>query len=144
MKTLLITLALAAAAGNALAQATPVGLWKTIDDETKTERSLVRISEAGGVLSGRVEKSLDPKTKADAVCEKCTDDRAGKPVLGMTIIRGAKADADRQHWEGGEILDPDNGKVYKLRLKPVAGGKVLEVRGYIGPFFRSQQWIRVE
>ena len=50
-----------------------------------------------GVLSGRVEKFLDPKTKADAVCEKCTDDRAGKPVLGMTIIRGAKADGDRQH-----------------------------------------------
>ena len=144
MKNLLITLALAAAAGSVLAQATPVGLWKTIDDETKTEKSLVRITEAGGVLSGRVEKFLDPKTKADAVCEKCTDDRAGKPVLGMTIIRGAKADAARQHWEGGDILDPNNGKVYKLRLKPVDGGKTLEVRGYIGPFFRNQQWIRVE
>ena len=144
MKKLLITLALAAAAGSALAQATPVGLWKTIDDETKAEKSLVRITESGGVLSGRVEKFLDPKTKADAVCEKCTDDRAGKPVLGMTIIRGAKPDGDRQHWEGGEILDPNNGKVYKLRLKPVDGGKALEVRGYMGPFFRNQQWQRVE
>jgi len=144
MKKLLITLALAAATGTVLAQATPVGLWKTIDDETKAEKSLVRITESGGVLSGRVEKFLDPKTKADAVCEKCTDERAGKPVLGMTIIRGAKADGDRQHWEGGEILDPNNGKVYKLRLKPVDGGKALEVRGYIGPFFRNQQWIRVE
>ena len=144
MKKLLITLALAAAAGTALAQATPVGLWKTIDDETKAEKSLVRITESGGVLSGRGEKFLDPKTKADAVCEECTDERAGKPVLGMTIIRGAKADGDRQHWEGGEILDPNNGKVYKLRLKPVDGGKVLEVRGYLGPFYRNQQWIRVE
>ena len=144
MKKLLITLALAAATGTVLAQATPVGLWKTIDDETKAEKSLVRITESGGVLSGRVEKFLDPKTKADAVCEKCTDERAGKPVLGMTIIRGAKADGDRQHWEGGEILDPNNGKVYKLRLKPLDGGKALEVRGYIGPFFRNQQWIRVE
>ncbi len=144
MKNLLITLALAAAAGTAHAQATPVGLWKTIDDETKTEKSLVRITEAGGVLSGRVEKFLDTKTKADAVCEKCTDDRAGKPVLGMTIIRGAKADGDRQHWEGGEILDPNNGKVYKLRLKPLEAGKKLEVRGYIGPFYRNQTWIRVE
>ena len=144
MKKLLITLALAAATGAAFAQATPVGLWKTIDDETKTEKSLVRITEAGGVLNGRVEKFLDPKTKADAVCEKCSDERAGKPVLGMTIIRGAKADAERQHWEGGDILDPNNGKVYKLRLKPVDGGKTLEVRGYIGPFFRNQQWIRVE
>jgi uncharacterized protein (DUF2147 family) len=144
MKTLLTALALAAAAGTALAQATPVGLWKTIDDETKAEKSLVRITDTGGVLSGRVEKILDPKTKPDAVCEKCTDERAGKPVLGMTIIRGAKADGDRQHWEGGEILDPNNGKVYKLRLRPVDGGKTLEVRGYIGPFFRNQTWQRVE
>jgi uncharacterized protein (DUF2147 family) len=144
MKKLLITLAMAAAAGAACAQATPVGLWKTIDDETKIEKSLVRITEAGGVLSGRIEKFLDPKTKADAVCEKCTDERAGKPVLGMTIIRGAKADGDRQHWEGGDILDPNNGTVYKLRLKPLNGGKALEVRGYVGPFFRNQQWIRVE
>jgi uncharacterized protein (DUF2147 family) len=144
MKRLLTTLALAAAAGSALAQATPVGLWKTIDDETKAERSLVRITEAGGVLSGRIEKFLDPQTKADVVCVKCTDDRAGKPVLGMTIIRGAKADAGRQHWEGGDILDPNNGTVYKLRLKPLDGGKALEVRGYVGPFFRNQQWIRVE
>jgi uncharacterized protein (DUF2147 family) len=144
MKKLLITLALAAATGTVLAQATPVGLWKTIDDETKTEKSLVRITEAGGVLSGRVEKFLDPKTKADAVCEKCTDDRAGKPVLGMTIIRGAKADGDRQHWEGGDILDPNNGKVYRARLKPVDGGKKLEMRGYIGPFYRTQVWLRVE
>ena len=144
MKKLLITLALAASAGTTLAQATPAGLWKTIDDETKAEKSLVRISEAGGMLSGRIEKLLDPKSKPDAVCEKCTDERAGKPVLGMTIIRGAKADGDRQHWEGGDILDPNNGKVYKLRLKPVDGGKALEVRGFIGPFFRNQQWLRVE
>ena len=145
MKKLLITLALAAAAGSALAQATPVGLWKTIDDETKTEKSLVRITEAGGVLSGRVEKFLDPKTKADAVCEKCTDERAGKPVLGMTIIRNIKASADDKGiWDGGDILDPNNGKVYKARLKPVDGGKKLEMRGYIGPFYRTQVWLRVE
>ena len=144
MKKTLIALALLAAAGTALAQATPVGLWKTIDDETKTEKSLVRISDAGGVLSGKIDKLLDPKTKADAVCDKCSDERKDQPVLGMTIIRGAKVEAGTGHWEGGEILDPNNGKLYKLRLKPLDGGKKLEVRGYIGPFFRNQQWIRVE
>lgn len=143
MKKLLTTLALIAAAGAALAQATPVGLWKTIDDETKAEKSFVRITEAGGVLSGKVEKIVDP-TKQDSTCEKCSDERKDKPVLGMTIVRNAKADADKLHWEGGEILDPNNGKVYRLRLKPVDGGKAMEVRGYIGPFFRNQQWIRVE
>jgi uncharacterized protein (DUF2147 family) len=131
--------------GAAFAQATPVGLWKTIDDHTKTEKSLVRIVEAGGVLSGRIEKLLDPTAKPDEVCDKCTDERKGKPILGLTIIRNAKlAGDDATVWTGGDITDPDNGKTYKLRLKPLDGGKALEVRGYIGPFYRNQTWIRVE
>ncbi|MBI5259110.1 MAG: DUF2147 domain-containing protein [Burkholderiales bacterium] len=143
MKKALSALILSTTAGLALAQATPVGLWKTIDDETKTEKSLVRITEAGGVLGGRIEKIFEAG-KQDAKCDKCTDERKDKPVLGMTIIRNAKADADKEHWEGGDILDPANGKVYRLRLKPQDGGKKLEVRGYVGPFYRNQQWIRVE
>ena len=47
-------------------------------------------------------------------------------------------------WGGGEILDPNNGKTYRTRLKPIEGGKKLEMRGYIGPFYRTQTWIRVE
>ena len=144
MKKIIASLSLVAAAGAALAQATPVGLWKTIDDESKTEKSLVRISEAGGVLSGRIDKLLDPTSPADAVCDKCSDERKNKPVLGMTILRNARADAGKDLWEGGDILDPNNGKVYRLRLKLLDGGKKLEVRGYIGPFFRNQQWLRVE
>ena len=129
----------------ALAQATPVGLWKTIDDETKKEKSLVRIADNGGVLTGRIEKVLDPTAKPDDVCDKCTDERKGKPIVGLTIIRNAKPDeADKALWTGGDITDPNNGKTYRLRLKPLDGGKHLEVRGYIGPFFRNQTWIRVE
>jgi uncharacterized protein (DUF2147 family) len=129
---------------SAFAQATPVGLWKTIDDETKQDKSLVRITDAGGVLTGKVEKIADP-TKQDAKCDKCTDERKDKPVLGMTLVRNTKQNADdKDVWDGGDILDPNNGKVYRLRLKPVDGGKTLEVRGYIGPFFRNQTWIRVE
>jgi uncharacterized protein (DUF2147 family) len=143
MKKIIPALALLVAAGTALAQTTPVGLWRTIDDETRTEKSLVRITEAGGVLSGKVEKVADP-AKQDATCDKCSDERKDKLVLGMTILRNAKADAQGETWEGGEILDPNNGKVYRARLKPLDGGKKLEVRGYIGPFFRNQQWIRVE
>jgi uncharacterized protein (DUF2147 family) len=128
----------------AFAQATPVGLWRTIDDETKKEKSLVRIVEAGGVLSGSIEKVLDPAKEKD-LCDKCADERKGKPILGLNIIRNAKPDGeDKTVWTGGEILDPNNGKTYRLRLKPVDGGKTLEVRGYIGPFFRNQTWIRVE
>ena len=141
-----ITLAaLVLAAGPALAQMTPVGLWKTIDDDSKKEKSLVRIVESGGVVSGRVEKFLDPETKADSVCEKCTDERKDKPVLGMTILRNLKpGDDDKSVWDGGDVLDPNNGKVYRARLKPLEGGKQLQLRGYIGPFYRTQVWIRVE
>ncbi len=128
----------------AMAQASPVGLWKTIDDDGKTEKSLVRIVENGGVLTGTIEKVFDP-AKQDAKCEKCTDDRKDKPVTGMQIIRGVKQSADdKSHWEGGEILDPNNGKTYKTRLKAVDGGKKLEMRGYIGFFYRTQVWVRAE
>jgi uncharacterized protein (DUF2147 family) len=143
MTKTLIAAALLAAAGGAFAQATPAGLWKTIDDETKTEKSLVRISEGGGVLSGRIEKLLDP-AKQDAKCDKCTDARKDQPVLGMTIVEGVKKNADEPYWDGGTILDPNNGKTYKVRLTPKDGGKVLEVRGFIGPFYRNQTWQRVE
>jgi len=131
--------------GVAAAQNTPVGLWKSIDDETKTEKSLVRIIETGGVLSGKIEKLMDP-TKQDAKCDKCSDARKDQPVLGMTIITGVRASSDKTLWEGGEILDPNNGKSYKVRIKPLDSGKKLEVRGYIGaPMLgRTQTWIRVE
>jgi len=142
MTKTMIALALAGAAGLAQAQATPVGLWKTIDDDGKTEKSLVRIVEAAGLLAGKVEKIFDA-TKQNDVCKDCGDERKDKPILGMTIIRNAKSSGDGT-WEGGEILDPANGKVYRLRLKPEDGGKKLEVRGYLGPFFRNQHWVRVE
>jgi uncharacterized protein (DUF2147 family) len=128
----------------AMAQMTPVGLWKTIDDDGKTEKSLVRITDSGGVLSGTIEKVFDP-AKQNAVCDKCSDDRKDKPVVGMTIIRNARQDADdKTIWTGGEILDPNNGKTYKTRLKPVDGGKTMEMRGYVAFIYRTQVWQRVE
>jgi uncharacterized protein (DUF2147 family) len=139
-------LALALASGLAAAQATPAGLWKTVDDSTKKEKSLVRIVESGGVYTGRVEKVIDPDSPKDAVCKDCTDDRKDKPVVGMTIIRNMKASGDKDVFEGGDILDPNNGKVYSAKLTLVDGGKKLDVRGYIGmPMLgRTQTWQRVE
>ena len=139
----LIAIALLATAGTAFAQASPVGLWKTIDDETKQEKSLVRITETGGVLSGKIEKLLDP-SKQDSKCDKCSDARKDKPVLGMTIIEGVKKEGDEAQWAGGTILDPNDGKTYKVRLTPKDGGKTLEVRGFIAFFYRNQTWQRVE
>jgi uncharacterized protein (DUF2147 family) len=145
IKTVVSTLALSLASLSAFAQMSPVGLWKTIDDDSKKEKSLVRIKENNGVYSGTIEKLLDPTSKQDAVCDKCTDERKDKPVLGMTILRNLKQSADdKSVYDGGDIVDPNNGKVYRTRLKPVEDGKKLEMRGYIGPFYRTQVWIRVE
>ena len=145
MRHSIVTLCLALAAGGAAAQMTPVGLWKTIDDDGKTEKSLVRIVDSGGSLSGRIEKLLDPKDNPNDVCSKCTDDRKDKPVIGLTILRNLKQGADdKTVWEGGEVLDPEDGKSYRARLKPQNGGKELQLRGYLGPFYRTQIWIRVE
>ncbi|WP_343627539.1 DUF2147 domain-containing protein [Roseateles sp.] len=143
-----VALGLGLSANLALAQSatSPVGVWKTIDDDTKQERSTVRISEVGGVLMGKIEKITDP-TKQTAKCDECEDDRKGQPIIGMTIIRNVKKNSgDAELWDGGDILDPSNGKVYRVRLKPVDGGKKLEVRGFIGmPLLgRTQTWIRVE
>lgn len=146
MKALLkacLTTAMVGLMGSAFAQASPVGLWKTIDDDTNQEKSFVRIVEASGTLSGKIEKILDA-SKQDSTCEKCTDGRKNQKVLGMTIIENVKKSAGEEHWDGGTILDPNNGKTYKVRLTPKDGGKVLEVRGFIGPFYRNQKWLRLE
>ena len=120
----------------------PVGLWKTINEETNEAKSLVRISEQNGVLTGKVEKILNP-AKQDAICEECDGDKKNQPILGMTIIEGATHAGDGS-WQDGEILDPNSGKTYTLKLTPQEQGQVLEVRGYIAFFYRNQYWQRVE
>jgi uncharacterized protein (DUF2147 family) len=145
LHTVVAAAQLAAAALPALAQSTPAGVWKTIDDSTKNEKSLVRIVEQNGVYNGKVEKIIDPDAPKDAVCKDCSDDRKDKPILGMTIIRNVHANADdKTTFDGGDILDPNNGKVYRVRLRPFDDGRKLEVRGYLGPFYRNQTWLRVE
>ena len=128
----------------AAAQMHPVGHWQTVDEKTQQPKSQVRITESGGVLTGTVEKLLRRQAKQDAVCTECTDDRKGAPLLGMEIIRGAQKAEGKEVWEGGKILDPENGKTYALRLTPADGGQKLDVRGSIGPFGRTQTWTRVQ
>ena len=133
------------AAGAASAQMTPVGAWHTVDDATKEIKSLVVITESGGMLRGRIEKLLRKQADQSAVCDKCSDDRKGQKILGLEIIRGAKKSDGKDVWEGGEVLDPENGSIYSARLTPIEGGQKLEMRGFIGVslFGRTQTWIRV-
>ena len=128
---------------SAMAQMSPVGMWQTIDDKDGTVKSEIRIVENAGVVSGKVDKILDPKTKQDDKCEECTDERKDQPILGMEILRGLKKVEGKDVWEGGTVLDPKNGKVHKATVTPLEGGKKLQMRGYIGFFYRTQVWNRV-
>lgn len=130
--------------GQTLAQMTPVGQWHTIDDKTGEIKSLVVITDNGGVLSGRVDKLLRKGADQNAVCDKCSDDRKDKPVLGMEIIRGAKKVDGKDVWEGGKILDPESGTSYTLKLTPTEGGKKLDMRASVFGIGRTQTWVRVQ
>ena len=129
--------------------ASPAGLWKSIDDKTGKPRSLIRVNEANGTYSAVVEKGLRADDTGDALCDKCTDERKGQKIIGMTIAKNLKAkegDNPNREYQGGEILDPENGKIYKCKMKLSEDGNKLEVRGFIGVslFGRSQTWTREE
>lgn len=128
----------------AWAQSTsPVGTWKTIDDKTGNPKALVRITEDGGVLTGKIEKLFrGPEEDQNPMCVKCEGARKDQPIIGMTILSGLKKDGNE--WTGGEILDPAAGKTYRSKATLKNGGNTLEVRGYIGtPLLgRTQTWMR--
>lgn len=120
-----------------------VGTWKTIDDETGKAKSYVEIYEKGGKLYGKVVKILT-KGKENAVCDKCSDSRKNKPILGMEILTAVEPDG-KNEWDDGEILDPNKGKTYDVSLELLNADK-LKVRGYMGVSLlgRTQYWYRVK
>jgi uncharacterized protein (DUF2147 family) len=133
-----LTAGLLLAAG-ALAQSSPVGLWKSIDDGNGKPKALIRISDSNGELKGKIEKIFP---SADDKNPNCAN--KDQPILGMTIINGMRAEGNE--FTGGTILDPNNGKVYKSKMTLSDEGKKLNVRGYIGmPMLgRTQVWLREE
>jgi uncharacterized protein (DUF2147 family) len=128
-----------AALGAAAAEA-PVGQWKTIDEKSGAAQSVVAIYDQGGKLFGKIVSLTQPVDAQGKpkICVKCTGDDKDKPILGLVIIKDLGADGD--HWKGGTILDPDDGKVYKAELW-VEEGK-LKVRRYLGFFHRTQTWAK--
>lgn len=129
-------------AASAMAQDTPVGSWQTISDSDGRPTAMVEIREVDGQYFGIVRELLVPATHEDSVCGKCSGERKGQPIVGMEIL--SHMHADGAEWSGGEILDPENGKTYRAKMKLIDGGAKLVVRGYIGISLlgRSQTWIR--
>ena len=125
------------------AEPSPLGTWKTIDDDTQEVKALVEITEQGGVVSGHIVKLFrHPGEVQDPICKPCEGELHDQRVIGMTILWNFQRDGDV--WDGGEILDPEEGKSYRCKLHPSDGGARLEVRGFIGISLlgRTQVWER--
>ncbi len=119
----------------------PVGRWVTIDDGRHRPRAIVRIYEDGGLLYARVDSIYHFDGEPyDPVCKKCKGERKDQRIMGMLIMWNMKPKGGK--WSGGRILDPEKGKIYRTKIW-VKDGK-LRVRGYLGPFYRTQTWLRVE
>ncbi len=142
--TLLSVVLLAAIAPMACYSAdatSPIGVWKTFDDKTGKARAIVRIYEQDGKLFGRIEQSFTPGGE-HRVCVPCSDERKDQPIIGLIIIRNMKPDGNE--YDGGDILDPDSGSVYRCKMHVERDGSRLALRGYIGFSLlgRSQTWER--
>jgi uncharacterized protein (DUF2147 family) len=146
MTRTVIALAIGFSALSATAQMTPAGLWKTISDKDGTPQSEVRIVDNGGVLIATLVKVYRPTFKGDEVCGECKDDRKDKPIIGLELMRGLKKTDGKDVWEGGTIVEPDSGTVYKAKVTPIEGGAKLEMRGFVGFALlgRTQTWIRIQ
>jgi len=124
---------------------TPAGLWQTVSDRTGQPAGLVRVVEVDGEYLGTVVAVFSPpRPDPNPLCTLCEGDLKDKPVVGMTILRGVRRSGDT--YSTGQILDPDEGQVYRCRIALLDKGRKLEVRGYIGiPLLgRSQTWVRKE
>ncbi len=129
--------------GQSVAQS-PVGLWKTYDDEGKTARGIIRITETAGEVEGFLVKSLAANADADKLCIYCPGALKNQPMQGLRFV--SKLRWTGEEYGDGEIIDPDSGTVYRATLKVLPDGKHLSVRGYVGIslFGRSQTWERAE
>ena len=137
-KHILILFALALYASIGTAQTDILGKWKTIDDETGKEKSIVELFMKGDKLYGKIIQLFrEPDEEPDPLCKECTDDRKDQRVIGMEIVRDMESDDDE--WEDGSICDPKNGKVYDCKMWLEDGN--LKVRGYVAFFYRTQTWL---
>lgn len=136
----LATLTLLLIATPAVALDPIVGKWKTVDDKTGKVKSDVEIYQQGDKLFGKITglaEPNDPQGKPK-VCVKCTGSDKDKPIVGLVIIKDLTASGDR--YKNGTIMDPEDGKVYKAELWTEAAK--LKVRGYLGPFYKTQTWVK--
>ena len=118
-----------------------IGKWKTIDDSTGKEKSIVEIYEKSGKYFGKITQLYDVASQ-NKKCDKCEGENKNKPIIGLVIIKNMIKDG--VVFSGGTITDPSKGKVYSCKFENIKNDKIT-VRGFIGfsLFGRSQTWIRL-
>ncbi|WP_340066920.1 DUF2147 domain-containing protein [Ascidiimonas aurantiaca] len=118
------------------------GKWKTIDDETGEEKSIVEIYEEEGKVYGKIVEILR-KDRQNKKCDRCPGTKKNKPILGMIIVEALEKNGTS--YSGGTILDPTKGKEYRCKIwVEEENPDVLNVRGYVAMFYRTQQWRKVK
>jgi uncharacterized protein (DUF2147 family) len=122
-------LAIVGPAMGAPTSTSPLGLWLAVNGQTGKPRAAIRIFENNGKFYGRIEKIFNP-ADATKTCVDCPGDRAGKPVVGLEILRGLSPDGNLR-WSGGTVLDPRDGAIYDASLRLIDGGRKLVLRGYL-------------
>jgi len=139
-RVLMSLVMLLVAAGAARGAESPVGRWYTVDEKTGKVRSTVELYESAGRVYGRIVALVEPNDHhgQPKTCTKCQGDDRGRPIIGLVIVKDLTADGDR--YRGGSIMDPENGKVYRAEVW--VEGETLKVRGYLGPFYRTQTWLK--
>lgn len=115
-----------------------LGKWRTVDDKTGEEKSIVEIYESNGKIFGKIIEIFDPKER-DLPCIYCKGDDYNKPILRLNIIKNMEKNGDT--YKNGSITDPQDGKTYRCRLK-LDDKDTLQVRGYLAFFYSTQYWIR--
>jgi uncharacterized protein (DUF2147 family) len=133
---LLVTLASSAAD-----LSSPSGLWQPLDSAGRP-LGLIRIYEDHGLYFGRIEP-ISPQDKGNERCVRCTDERKDQPIIGLVLIRNMRLEGDE--YVGGDILDPDTGRIYGCKFRLIDGGRKMIMRGYFGVSLlgHSQTWQRV-
>ncbi len=115
------------------------GKWKTVDDETGANKSIVEIYKRNGKVFGKVIEILKPFDEK-TLCQNCEGDYKDKPILGFEIIKDLEKDGE--YYKHGTIFDAENGKEYRCRIKLDKETGKLQVRGYIAFLYLTQYWIR--
>jgi hypothetical protein len=125
------------------AEPTAAGLWQKVEDGKPVIWVLI-VDHRDGIFEGAIAKLFPkPGETMHDVCSKCTDDRKDAPELGISFIRNMKRNG--LEYEGGNILDPRNGEIWKAKMTVSADGQQLTLRGYIlTPLLgKNETWYRL-